>query len=98
MLSSIAGLAFLGGVLLALHTWSEDVTADPAERRVYQTGFYTILGGAAINTMCAAIVWGVGAVPFGDEFGACSPYGLAGAAVTARYVHFGSVDIFTGMV
>jgi predicted exporter len=86
MLSAIGGLAFLLTVLFALHTWSNDITTDPAERRVYETGFYTVLGGAVINSLCAAVAFTVGAVPVGEEFGACSPYGLAGSAVSARYV------------
>ncbi|KAL2211640.1 hypothetical protein CC79DRAFT_1363938 [Sarocladium strictum] len=84
MLSAIGGLAFLLTVLFALHTWSNDITTDPAERRVYETGFYTVLGGAVINSLCAAVAFTVGAVPVGEEFGACSPYGLAGSAISAR--------------
>ncbi|KAH8174576.1 hypothetical protein LIA77_05995 [Sarocladium implicatum] len=84
MLSAAPGVIFLLVVLFGLHTWSADVSADPAERKVFETGFYTVLGGVAVNTICAAVTWGVGAVPVGDEFGACTPYGLAGSAVSAR--------------
>lgn len=93
MLSHVAGLAFLLTVLFALHTWSEDPTSDPSERRVWETGFYTVLGGAAINVICAAVTWQVGAVPLGEEVGACSPYGLAGSAVSARSVPPEDIEI-----
>lgn len=83
-LSSLGGVAFLGLVLFMLREWSVDPDVHQAERTVFATAFYSVLGGTAVNTICAAVTWSVGAVPYGEEFGACSPYGLAGSAVSAR--------------
>lgn len=42
------------------------------------------MGGAITNNLCAIIVRQVHAVEPGEEMGACSPYGLVGAGVSAR--------------
>lgn len=59
---------------------------DFVECRVYEIGFYIIFGGVVINIMCVVVVWGVGVVLFGEEFGVCFFYGLVGGVVFVRYV------------
>ena len=86
LLSSLAGLAILGTVIFSLHTWSNAPDVEQAERTVLTTGLWTVAGGTIVNFACALVTWGVGAVPLGEELGACSPYGLAGGAVSARFV------------
>ncbi|KEY68426.1 hypothetical protein S7711_10428 [Stachybotrys chartarum IBT 7711] len=84
MLSTILILTTLALLVNTLLSWSANPSADIAERNVMATSAYSLTGGAAVNLVCAAIVRAVGAVAPGDEMGACSPYGLIGAGVSAR--------------
>lgn len=72
-----------------LTSWVRDPDADLAERNVHTTLLSTLAGGTAINIACAVLSRAVGAVPPGDELGACTPYGLMGGGIAARlHMHY----------
>lgn len=83
MLANITLFVVLGLVAAQFYNWAAE-SADIVERNVMHTTAYSISGAMIVNLVCAGVVRGVKAVPPGEEMGACSPYGLIGAGITAR--------------
>ncbi|KAH7313424.1 hypothetical protein B0I35DRAFT_435152 [Stachybotrys elegans] len=84
MLAALTSLLALGLLAFLFSTWAANPEADIAERNVMTTTSYSLTGAMVVNVVCAVVVRGVKAVPAGDEMGACSPYGLIGAGISAR--------------
>ncbi|KAF7559231.1 hypothetical protein G7046_g4910 [Stylonectria norvegica] len=91
MKSSILKLLAICLLLSLLISHGMRANTAPAENTVSTTSIFVLVGGALVNTGCALVVRQMRAVEPGDEMGACSPYGLAGAGITAR-LHMFWVD------
>jgi hypothetical protein len=84
MLTALTTFLAVGLIVSLFLHWASDPYATPAERNVMTTTAYSVAGGAVVNVACAIIVRGIGAVPAGEELGACSPHALMSGAITAR--------------